>query len=252
MRNRFSHIIRQSDEPWVLPHLGQRIVKTTVAVFLCLMFYYLRGYRGQDMPTEAAITAIICMQPYVRDTGEYALNRFIGTIIGALWGLLLLLLLNDFPLLGANMLVLYLMMAAGVLLSLYSAVILRMPDASGLASIVFLCIVIAFPDIEEPLRQAAHRLLDVFVGTTIATVVNVVRLPRSKRWDLCFFVRTRDLVPDRFSHISPTALFQLNYLYNDGAKICLMSEHAPAFFMLQMSGIRLSAPQIVMDGAAIY
>ena len=252
MRDRFSHIIRQSDEPWVLPHLGQRIVKTTVAVFLCLMFYYLRGYRGQDMPTEAAITAIICMQPYVRDTGEYALNRFVGTLIGAFWGLLLLLLLNDFPPLGANMLVLYLMMAAGVLLSLYSAVILRMPDASGLASIVFLCIVIAFPDIEEPLRQAAHRLLDVFVGTTIATVVNVIRLPRSKRRDLCFFVRTRDLVPDRFSHISPTALFQLNYLYNDGAKICLMSEHAPAFFMLQMSGIRLSVPQIVMDGAAIY
>ena len=205
MRDRFSHIIKRSDEPWILPHLGQRIVKTTVAVFLCLMFYYLRGYRGQDMPTEAAITAIICMQPYVRDTGEYALNRFVGTLIGAFWGLLLLLLLNDFPPLGANMLVLYLMMAAGVLLSLYSAVILRMPDASGLASIVFLCIVIAFPDIEEPLRQAAHRLLDVFVGTTIATVVNVIRLPRSKRRDLCFFVRTRDLVPDRFSHISPTA-----------------------------------------------
>ena len=47
-------------EPWVLPHLGQRIVKTTVAVFLCLMFYYLRGYRGQDMPTEAAIPSSAC------------------------------------------------------------------------------------------------------------------------------------------------------------------------------------------------
>ena len=252
MRNRFSHIIRQSDDPWVLPHLGGRIVKTTVAVFLCLMFYYLRGYRGQDMPTEAAITAIICMQPYVRDTGEYAFNRFVGSLIGVFWGLLLLLLLNDFPRLGANVLVLYAMMAAGVLLSLYSAVLLRMPDASGLASIVFLCIVIAFPDIQEPLHQAAHRIIDVFVGTTIATVVNVIRLPRSKRPDQVFFIRTRDLVPDRFSHIAPAAMFQLNYLYNDGAKICLMSEHAPAFFTLQMNGTRLSAPLIVMDGAAIY
>ena len=126
-----------SDEPWILPHLGQRIVKTTVAVFLCLLFYYLRGYRGQDMPTEAAITAIICMQPYVRDTGKYAVDRFIGTLIGAFWGLLLLLLLNDFPVLGANMLILYAVMALGVLLSLYSAVLVRMPDASGLASIVF-------------------------------------------------------------------------------------------------------------------
>ena len=243
---------RENGEPWVLPHLGQRIVKTTVAVFLCLMFYYLRGYRGQDMPTEAAITAIICMQPYVRDTGSYALRRFIGTLIGVFWALLLLLLLNDFPALGGSVLLLYAMMALGVLLSLYSAVFVRTPDAAGLASIVFLCIVIAFPDIEDPLRQAAHRILDVFVGTTVATAVNVFRLPRSKRRDLVFFVRTRDLAPDRFSHMPPTALMQLNYLYNDGARISLMSEHAPAFFSLQMNGVRLSAPLIVMDGAAIY
>ena len=243
---------REDDEPWVLPHLGQRIVKTTVAVFLCLLFYYLRGYRGQDMPTEAAITAIICMQPYVRDTGAYAFNRFVGTLIGAFWGLLLLLLLNDFPVLGANMLLLYAMMALGVLLSLYSAVLVRMPDASGLASIVFLCIVIAFPDIEQPLHQAAHRILDVFVGTAVATAVNVFRLPRTKCRDQVFFLRSKDLTPDRFTRMPPAALMQLNYLYNDGARICLMSEHAPAFFTLQMSGVRLSAPLIVMDGAAIY
>ncbi len=243
---------REDDEPWVLPHLGQRIVKTTVAVFLCLLFYYLRGYRGQDMPTEAAITAIICMQPYVRDTGAYAFNRFVGTLIGAFWGLLLLLLLNDFPALGANVLLLYAMMALGVLLSLYSAVLVRMPDASGLASIVFLCIVIAFPDIEDPLHQAAHRILDVFVGTAVATAVNIFRLPRTKRSGQVFFLRMKDLASDRFSHMPSAALMQLNYLYNDGARISLMSEHAPAFFSLQMSGVKLSAPLIVMDGAAIY
>ncbi len=243
---------RENDEPWVLPHLGQRIVKTTVAVFLCLLFYYLRGYRGQDMPTEAAITAIICMQPYVRDTGAYAFTRFVGTLIGVFWGLILLLLLNDFPALGANVLLLYAMMALGVLLSLYSAVLVRMSDAAGLASIVFLCIVIAFPDIEEPLRQAAHRILDVFVGTAAATAVNVFRLPRTKRPEQVFFLHTKDLIPDRFSHMPSAALMQLNYLYGDGARISLMSEHAPAFFALQMSGVRLSAPLVVMDGAAIY
>ncbi|MBQ6927859.1 MAG: FUSC family protein [Oscillospiraceae bacterium] len=238
--------------PWVLPHLGQRIVKTTVAVFLCLLFYYLRGYRGQDMPTEAAITAILVMQPYVRDAEHYAIGRFVGSLIGVFWGLLLLLLLNDFPALGANRLLLYTMMAAGVLLCLYSAVLVRMSDASALAAIVFLCVVIAFPDIEDPLHRAMHRMLDVFVGTTVAVAVNVFRLPRTRRPEQVFFVRTKDLVPDRFSHLSPTALMQLNYLYRDGARISLMSEHAPAFFALQMSGVKLSAPLVVMDGAAIY
>lgn len=98
-----------------LPHVGQRILKTTLAVFLCLLIYALRGFEGQDMPTEAAITAIICMQPYVQDSKTYALNRAVGTLIGAGCGLLLLLLLSAFPALGQNRVVLYALMAAGVL-----------------------------------------------------------------------------------------------------------------------------------------
>ena len=47
-------------------------------------------------------------------------------------------------------------------------------------------------------------------------------------------------------------MFRLNYLYDDGARICLMSEHAPAFFALQMSETKLNTPLIVMDGAAIF
>ena len=89
--------IYDKPEQYHLPHVGQRITKTTFAVFLCLIIYYLRGYQGESMPTEAMITAIICMQPYVRDSRDYALNRLAGTLIGAGWGLLFLLLLLVFP-----------------------------------------------------------------------------------------------------------------------------------------------------------
>ena len=235
-----------------LPHIGQRILKTTLAVFICLVLYWVRGYEGQNMPTEAAITAIVCMQPYVQDTRGYAENRFLGTLIGVAWGLLMLLVLVTFPALGTIKPILYAMMACGVMLSLYTAVLLRAQDASGLASIVFLCIVIAFPDIEDPLRQAGIRILDIFIGTAVAVLVNVFRLPRRKEPDQVFFLRTKDLAPDRFSHIHPAALFRLNYLYNEGARISLMSEHAPAFFLLQMSAAKLNTPMIVMDGAAIF
>ena len=242
----------EKTEGFRLPHIGQRIVKTTIAVFLCLVAYNLRGYYGQDMPTEAAITAIICMQPYVRDTRDYALNRVDGTLIGAFWGLMYLLLLLAFPVLGSEPLLLYAGMALGVMVSRYGAVAARKPDASSLAAIVFLCVVISFPEIENPLRQAVQRILGVLLGTLIAIAVNVFRLPREKKREQVFFVRTRDLAPDRFSQIPAAALFRLNYLYSDGARICLMSEHAPAFFSLQMSQARLSVPLIVMDGAAVY
>ncbi|MBR2702714.1 MAG: FUSC family protein [Oscillospiraceae bacterium] len=244
--------IYDKPEQYHLPHVGQRITKTTVAVFLCLIIYYLRGYQGESMPTEAMITAIICMQPYVRDSRDYALNRLAGTLIGAGWGLLFLLLLLVFPSMGSNMPLLYARMALGVLVSLYTAVAVRKPDTASLAAIVFLCVVISFPDIEDPLRQASLRIFDVFIGTLVAIGVNVFRLPREKKRDQVFFVRTKDLVPDRFTPLPAAAMFRLNYLYDDGARICLMTEHAPAFFMLQMNATKLNTPLIVMDGAAIY
>lgn len=247
---KFSNDLPQ--ESYCLPHIGQRLTKTAIAVFLCLLINCLRGLQGRAMSAESCITAIICMQPFVRDTREYAFNRLAGTLIGSFWGLLFLLLLQFLPALGQNRIVLYAMMAVGVLVSLYGAVAIHKADASCLAAIVFICIVIVFPDIESPLRQASTRILEVMIGTLIAIGVNVFRLPRDKKRDLVFFIRTKDLAPDRFAPIPPAALFKLNYLYNDGAKICLMSEHAPAFFTLQMSGTPLSVPLIVMDGAAVY
>ena len=234
------------------PPLGQRIIKTSIAVFLCLVFYRLRGYRGETMPAEAAITAIICMQPYVQDTKEYALNRLSGTLIGAFWGFLFLLIIPLFPAIGKNPVTLYPLMGLGTLISLYSAVAIRKPDTSSLAAIVFVCVVIAYPDIEQPLDQAFHRVLDVMVGTAIAIGVNLFHLPRIKQHDRVFFVRTKDLAPDQLSQIPSSVLFRLNYLFSDGAKICLMSEHAPAFFMSQISAVNLNVPMIVMDGAGIY
>ena len=235
-----------------LPHIGQRIVKTSIAVFITLMVYYLHGYRGADMPAEAAITAIICMQPYVRDTRDFAVNRFIGTLIGAAWGLGFLLLMLVFPTWLDSLLFVYLRMAVGLIFVLYTCVLVRKPDTSAQAAIVFMCVVISFPEVEAPIRQALQRFSGVLLGTFASIAVNVFRLPRDKERGFVFFVRIADLVPSRFSQLPAAARFRLNYLYEDGAKICLMSEHAPAFFTLAMSHTMLSVPFIVMDGAAIY
>ena len=237
---------------WYFPPLGQRIMKTSLAVFICLMFYWLRGYRGGEMPAEACITAIICMQPYVQDTAVYARDRFVGSLNGAFWGLMFLLLLLIFPALGKTPLLLYPLMGLGVLISLYSAVVMRRPDTSGQAAIVFICVVIAYPEIDAPLQQALHRMIDVLVGTAAAIGVNVLRWPRVKRRDRLFFVRTRDIVPDQLAPMHSAVLFRLNYLYSDGAKICLMSEHAPAFLLSQLGSAKVNVPLIVMDGAGIY
>ena len=235
-----------------LPPLGYRIIKTSVAVSLCLLVEYLLGYRGATMPTESAITAIICMQPYVRDSRDYAISRMAGTLIGGTWGLVFLVILALLPGLNWNLPLAYAIMGLGVMASLYTSVLLKAPDASGLAAIVFLCVVVSFPEIDQPLVQSAQRIGGVLLGTVIAILVNVLHLPRQKRKGQLFFVRTADLAKDRLAHLHPAVLFKLNQLCSSGAKICLMSEHAPAFFTMQMTGARLTVPMIVMGGAALY
>ncbi len=239
-------------ESRVFPHIGRRIVKTAIAVFLCLMIYALRGYEVGSMPTEAAITAIICMQPYVKDAGKYALDRLTGSLIGTVWSLLFLVVLMNIPFLSSSKVILYAFMSLGVLLSIYTAVVFRIADTAGLAAIIYICVIAGYPDIDDPLRSAAIRIFDINVGALVAILVNTTHLPRRKNKDRVFFVRAKDLVPDRFSRIPPAALVRLNYLFNDGAKISLISEHAPAFFLLQMREARVTVPMIVMDGAGIY
>ena len=204
------------------------------------------------MPAEAAITAIICVQPLLHDTGKSALNRLAGTLIGALWGFIFLLVMSAFPVLAQNRIVLYLLMGLGTLASLYNAVLIRKQDAAGLAAIVFVCVVIAFPDVQDPMKQAFHRILDVLVGIVTALLVNAVRLPRVKLHNRVFFVRLEDLAKDQFLRLSPAVLFRLQSLYREDARICLISEHAPAFHTSQLENVTFTVPLIVMDGAALF
>ncbi len=235
-----------------LPHIGQRMIKTSIAVFFCLLVYRMLGYQGGTMPAEAAITAIICMQPFINDSRAFAINRFTGTIVGTVWGMMFLLLLSAVPALGHHFVILYALMGIGVLGSVYTSVAMKVSDISGLAAIVFMCIVVQFPDIEAPFLEAARRFLGVMIGTTVAILINVAHLPRRKKENHVFFIRGKDLTPNRFSKVSPSVLFHMNQLYEDGAKICIMLEHAPALFTMQMSSCHLNMPLIVMDGAAIY
>ena len=235
---------------YILP--GQRMIRTAAAVTLCLLIDALIGYQGGSMPAEAAITAIICLQSCVRDTRESGFNRLWGTAIGAVWGFLFLLAMSLFPAAGTQRFVLYPLMGLGTLIALHTAVLIRKPEASGLAAIVFICVVIAWPDIENPLEQAFLRIVDVMLGTAAALLCNSIRLLHVKQENKVFFVPMERLTGDRFARLPAPVLFRLQRLLKEGANICLMSQHAPAFQTSQLGAMEFRVPMIVMDGAAIY
>lgn len=234
----------------LLPPLGQRIIKTSIAVFLCLVFYMLEGYHGSV--GSMCVTAILVMQPYVSDSKTFAVERISGTFLGALWGLAFLLLMDIFPALGHHQIVSYMFMGLFTLLAIYSTVVLKRSQLAGLVAIVLIGTISSYPNVDAPLTQTLENLADTFVGTVIAIVVNTAHMPRRKHPEYLFFIRTKDLVPDRYRQIPSSVNIALESLIKDGANICLMSRWAPAFIMAQMGMLNVNVPMIIMDGAALY
>ena len=243
---------KQAKQKFVLPHLGQRIIKTGIAVFLCLMIYWLRDFQG--LVTQSTVAAIICIQPNRTDTITTSINRVIGTLLGAAWAVLFLLMLVflDGKGIHPHILLVYIVMGLGVVITLYSTVVLKKTDSASLAAIVFICIVAIYPDYETPFEMTMNRIIDTIIGIVVAGLVNSITLPRRKHKEDLFFIRSQDLVPDRYSHASSNVLVILNRLIEEGANICLISKWAPAFMISQMGVMDINVPVIVMDGAALY
>lgn len=78
-----------------IPRVGMRMVKTALAVAICFFLYVLRGEEG--VPIFSTIAAIICMQPYAENSIQVSINRIIGTLLGAVFALLVLYLIQYIP-----------------------------------------------------------------------------------------------------------------------------------------------------------
>lgn len=233
----------------ILPPMGNRLIKTAIAVFICLIAHILTGFKGSA--STSVIAAILCMQPFATDTKSFALERVLGTLFGVFWGVVYLVLMHYLPY-GDNIYIAYSVMAVFVLLSMYTTVVIKKASAAALIAIVFLGMVVDNPYSEISIRYMLETILSTLFGVLVAVAVNVTHAPRKKHPEYLFFVRTMDLVPDRYRHIPSSVHYALDYLYNDGAKICLISRWAPAFIISQMGVLNVNSPAIVMDGAALY
>lgn len=82
-----------------IPGIGMRIIKSAMAVAVCYLINMLR--QDQGMVFYSQLAALWCIQMYRSNTKQNAIQRTIGTVVGALYGLVYLL-LNQFGFSGSN------------------------------------------------------------------------------------------------------------------------------------------------------
>ena len=234
-----------------IPIPGQRIVRSVVAVWLCFVVYVLRGRFG--IPFYSAIAALQCLQPYDKEMRKVARKRLTGTMIGAFWGLLVLLI--DLELIGWGVpdeYLHYLLLGLMVGVVLYSTVLLHATESAYFSTVVFLTVAYNHIGDANPYLFAMNRVVDTILGVALAEIVNRVRLPRRRNTDTLYVSSLLDTILDGERKLSNYSRVELNRLLEEGAKITVSTTQTQATVRELLPGVDLRYPVITMDGAALY
>lgn len=230
-----------------MPKIGMRMIKTSIAVAICLLIYLLRGKQG--VPVFSTIAAMICMQPYVENSKTVAFNRIIGTLTGAVMGILVSYFIREIP--QKYEFLQYLIISAAVIPAMYITVLLKKTGASAMAGVVLLGVTLSIGNY-PPMVDAFNRSFETIVGILVSLGVNAVHLPRQKREEFFFVTGFDGALYDEKRHLTPYSVFELNQLLNDGIKFTIATERTPATLMSEIGGLHLKLPVIAMDGAVLY
>lgn len=235
-----------------LPPIGARIVKSSVAAALCMVIYHIRTLLpvGNGIPFYSALAALWCLQPYHETAKSNAGVRSIGTFVGAVFGLLFMIVIRVLQI-GTPVLV-YLLAALAVIPVIYITVVLDKRNAAFFSCVVFLSIALTHSFDDDLYIFVFNRVPDTFIGIGVGLGVNNFRLPLRHDSET-LYVSGIDgvLIPDDDNNMKYSKV-ELNRLIESGVRFTVSTVHTPAVVMSPMKGVDLRLPLIVMDGAAIY
>ncbi|MDF2632909.1 MAG: putative hydrolase, family [Caproiciproducens sp.] len=225
-----------------------RMIKSSVAVFLCFGIYLIRG---DGIPFYSAIAAVLCMQPYVSNSRKVAGNRVVGTFIGGIAGMLVMLIEKHFIPLELPILK-YLLISAMLIPLMYLTILAKKPSASYITYVVFLSITVSHGLDANPFLFAVNRILDTLIGIFVSLGVNAFHLPRKKNQQILFVSDLGGTLTGTDGKISSYSKIKLNQLLERGAMVTVASARSSASIAPILSGIPFHLPIITMNGAALY
>ena len=153
-------------------HIGIRMIKTALAVFVCAVFGWLRD----SDPVNAMIAALICMDKDLHGTRSKASNRIIATLIGGCVGLVFLglaelLHIRNIPLLY------YLMMSAMLIPIFLLTINLNVRDSASLGCVILIIMAVNHEPGTAAVIYALNRLVDTLFGIVVTFIINLMIAP---------------------------------------------------------------------------
>lgn len=164
-------------ENFNLPKPGLRTLKTALSVFLCLVLL-------PNEPFFACLTSVFCLQDTVENSFKMGKNRGIGTLVGAIFGLIIMFIFKaitkNISSVFLSKLIIYIFIALGIILVIYSNnLFLKMPGAINITCIAFLAVTTTHA-YADPIYYAVNRTFETLCGIVIAIIVNKTINPPHK------------------------------------------------------------------------
>lgn len=146
-------------------HIGLRTIKTGIAVGLSVI---VSNFLKLEFPFFVCMTSIFSMDKTAITSLKMGRNRVIGTLIGAILGVLFASIERQNPIL----------VGLGVIILICICNYFKLPGAIGVGGIVFCaCMVHINTDTITPLEYGFNRTLDSFIGVLVSLAVNLTILP---------------------------------------------------------------------------
>ena len=231
------------------PPIGQRILKSAIAVWIAYLIYYIRGFKG--IPFYTAIAAIQCIQPYKANAKKVSGNRVFGTMTGAFWGLITLL-IKIYLLKNRNSFLLSLIVSAMIIAVMYTVVSLGKRNVAYFSCVVYLSIVMIHIGDAKPILFVADRVIDTLIGVAIGGLISNFDLPRKKDKDTLFICGVDETLLGSDGKISDYTRVELNRMLDAGLKFTIATERTSASLLESIGEIRLQLPVITFNGAVLF
>lgn len=150
-------------------HVGQRNVKTALAATLCAFLYFLVDRN----PTFACIGAIFGVGSDMDNSKLNGGNRFFGTVIGGLLGMVLFRLYICFYPEGHYSMLLLVFLFIGVIFLILACQLFHWPGGIQPGGVV-LCIILFNTPVDTFISYSLNRMLDTGIGVAAALLVNLL------------------------------------------------------------------------------
>lgn len=232
-----------------LPLVGMRIIKSAVAVSICLIISTFLN--REEMRIYSSLAALWCIQPYYGDMKKNALQRICGTAVGSVYGVVVTFL--EICVLDIRGTIPgFLLVSVFIVLVLWTTVCLKVQTSSYYSCVVFLSITVAHITDSNPWMFIVHRISETLLGIVVGILINAAHLPRKKQRDILFVAGMDGVLLNMKEEMTPYSRVQLNRMLDDGALITISTIRTPGSVMEAAEGLRFRLPVIVMDGAAMY